>query len=150
MLTPIPGSEHLLSVLQTALGPERLPLLIGIDGRWGAGKTSLASWLGWQLSMPTISLDLYIVRDSDPLEWRYEDLIRVLDARTKIGRPVIVEGICLCQALQAIDREPDFFAWIENKSGPVPHGQEPTVGYVRNFQPDLNADFTLVWDGPEL
>ena len=72
----------------------------------------------------------------------------MIDARIKDGRPVIVEGICLCRVLQAIDRDLDFIAWIENKSGPVPHDHEPTVGYVRDFQPDLNADFTLVWDGP--
>ncbi len=67
MLKPIPGADALLAVIQAALGPERLPLLIGIDGLWGAGKSGLASWLGWQLGMPTVSLDLYIVRGTDPL-----------------------------------------------------------------------------------
>lgn len=74
MISPIPGSDRLLSVLTTALTPKRLPLLIGVDGRWGAGKSSVASWLAWQLGMPAVSLDLYMIRDSKPLEWRSEDL----------------------------------------------------------------------------
>ena len=38
VIEPIPGSKSLLGVIQRRLGPTRPPLLIGIDGRWGAGK----------------------------------------------------------------------------------------------------------------
>lgn len=146
MLKPIPGAEALLAAVQNVLGPERLPLVIGIDGRWGAGKSGLASWLGWQLGMPAIHLDLYMIRDSEPLEWRNEDLTRVMEQRRRLGRPVIVEGICLCRALQTLDRDPDFLIWLENNGEPKPHGKEPTVGYFREFQPKENADYRLTWD----
>src|SRR5690242_16497425 len=119
MFLPIPGSAELLSAIKTALGPERKPLLIGLDGRWGAGKSSLASWLAWQLGMPSVHLDLYIVRNCSPLNWRYDDLERVLAARLNQQRPVIVEGICLCQALQQANRQPDFLVWVENKGGRI-------------------------------
>jgi pantothenate kinase-related protein Tda10 len=81
MLKPIENSIDLLKTLQRKLGPDRLPLIIGIDGRSGAGKSSLASWLAWQLGMPSVHLDLYVERDSEPLSWRYEDLARVITAR---------------------------------------------------------------------
>jgi hypothetical protein len=145
MLEAIPGAKDLLSAVRAALGPERLPLLIGIDGRWGAGKSSLACWLGWQLGMPAISLDLYVVRDTNPLEWRYEDLGRVIQAKLRLRRPLIVEGICLCRALHAIDHDPDFLVWLENKSGPVPRPGELTEAYVWEFQPEENADFRVTW-----
>jgi 2-phosphoglycerate kinase len=81
MLKPIENSIDLLKTLQRKLGPDRLPLIIGIDGRSGAGKSSLASWLAWQLGMPSVHLDLYVERDSEPLSWRYEVLARVITAR---------------------------------------------------------------------
>lgn len=44
MRDPIPGSDRLLSAIREALGlpTERRPLVIGIDGRWGAGRSSAA------------------------------------------------------------------------------------------------------------
>ena len=90
MLQPIENSIDLLRTLQRKLGPNRLPLIIGIDGRSGAGKSSLASWLAWQLGMPSVHLDLYVERDSEPLSWRYEDLTRVITARLELARPIIV------------------------------------------------------------
>jgi hypothetical protein len=150
MLQPIENSIELLRTLQRKLGPDRPPLIIGIDGRWGAGKSNLASWLAWQLGMPSVHLDLYIERDSDPLSWRYEDLTRVITARLALKHPIIVEGICLCQPLQAIDRDPDYWVWVENLGGPKPGPYDPTGAYVAEFNPEANADFTLTWKQPEV
>jgi predicted GTPase len=52
MKLPIPGSNELLDQIKQALTPKRFPLLIAIDGADGIGKSSLASWLAWQLGMP--------------------------------------------------------------------------------------------------
>jgi pantothenate kinase-related protein Tda10 len=51
--TPLAGPEHLLELVKEQLGPNRCPLLIAIDGADGMGKSSLASWLAWQLGTPT-------------------------------------------------------------------------------------------------
>jgi hypothetical protein len=150
MLQPIENSIDLLRTLQRKLGPNRLPLIIGIDGRSGAGKSSLASWLAWQLGMPSVHLDLYVERDSEPLSWRYEDVARITTARLVLAQPIIVEGICLCQPLQAIDRDPDYWVWVENLGGPKPGPCDPTGDYVAEFNPEANADFTLTWKQPEV
>lgn len=142
MLQPLPRSHELLVTIREALGSERMPLIIGVDGRWGAGKSSLASWLAWQLEMPAISLDLYIIRDSDPLKWRYDDLSRVITARLSLRRPVIVEGICICRALRAIGQDPNFLVWVENETGPMPSHQDPTREYLLEF-----SRFFAVWSG---
>ena len=42
MKKPLPGSEELLARVKQALTPNRLPLLIVIDGADGCGKSSLA------------------------------------------------------------------------------------------------------------
>jgi hypothetical protein len=72
-----------------------------------------------------------------------------LAARLNQQRPVIVEGICLCQVLQQVNRKPDFLVWIENESGPRSHGRETTVACVRQFQPKKMADYRLIWRQPK-
>jgi 2-phosphoglycerate kinase len=52
--SPLPESAALLKKAQQCLGPNRAPLLIAIDGADGVGKSSLASWLSWQLGAPAI------------------------------------------------------------------------------------------------
>lgn len=147
---PIPGFPKLLDAVQQALGPNRLPLLIGIDGRWGSGKSGTAAWLSWQLGVPFVALDLYMVQGSDPLEWRYEDLMRVLDSQERINCTVIVEGICLLKVLQMIARKPELLVWTENKGGPSCSPHEPTLEYIREFDPAGCADHRLVWDEGDL
>src|SRR6266436_4984314 len=52
--------------------PTRPVLLIAIAG--GIGKSSLASWLGWQPGHARPCWDLYIIRGSKPLRWRTEEV----------------------------------------------------------------------------
>jgi pantothenate kinase-related protein Tda10 len=104
--SPLPGSKELLSRVNAALGPDRKPLLIAIDGPDGVGKSSLASWLAWQLGMPSVHLDLYVIRDSKPLKWMTDEVARLIQTRASLGRPIIVEGICVLDVLDQITRSP--------------------------------------------
>jgi hypothetical protein len=114
MKTALPGSEELLEKLLAHLGPNRLPRLIGIDGDDGVGKSSLASWLAWQLGAPTVHLDLYLIRDSNPLRWRTEDLQRVVTTRLDQHEgPLIIEGMMLLEALAGIGRKVDFLVYLD-------------------------------------
>jgi chloramphenicol 3-O-phosphotransferase len=65
---PIPRSDELLDRVQTALTPNRRPVLVAIDGADGIGKSSLASWLAWQTGMPTVHLDLFLTC-VQPIQW---------------------------------------------------------------------------------
>jgi hypothetical protein len=67
-----------------------------------------------------------------------------------LGRPVIVEGVCLCQVLQEVGRSTDFLVWVENEGGPRPSPNERTAVYFRQFRPKEKANYRLVWMEPEL
>ncbi len=113
MKIPIPRSDQLLAAIKDVLTPARLPLLIAIDGADHCGKSSLASWLAWQLGMPAVQLDLYLT-NLYPIQWRVDDLARVVTQRIDVdrGRPVIIEGVLMLDALDQIRRKPDFLVFV--------------------------------------
>lgn len=137
--TPIPGADAVLSAMTEVLEPEWQAIIIGIDGPRGARKSSLASWLALKLEAPTIHADDYLIRDHDSAQWRYEDLEREIGAKMGATLPVIIEGICLCEVLQFLDREPGSLIWIENQGGPEHGPEEQTDSYLDEFDPVENA-----------
>ena len=140
--SPLPGSTALLREVQDWLGPDRLPLLIAIDGADGVGKSSLASWLAWQLGAPAIHLDLYLVRASDPLRWRSDELRRVVNTRlVEHARPLIVEGILVLDALGKIRRKPDYLVYVDGEGG---HSLSTRLAdYRAQHKPEQLAQFRL-------
>jgi uridine kinase len=138
----LPGSEALLCKVQECLGPNRLPLLIAIDGADGLGKSSLASWLAWQLGAPTIHLDLYLVRGSDPIRWRTDDLRRIIQTRlVEHAKPLIVEGILVLDALDKIERKPDFLVYVDGEGGHSLSGR--LADYKARHRLEQRAQFRL-------
>jgi adenylate kinase family enzyme len=113
---PIPRSDKLLEQIKQALTPNRLPLLIAIDGADGVGKSSLASWLAWQLGMPAIQLDLYLI-NLEPIQWLTSDLGRAVSRRIDHKCPLIVDGVLVFDALDQIGRKADFLAYVEGGKG---------------------------------
>src|ERR1700692_2645873 len=111
MKVPIPRSGELLEHLQEALTPNRLPLLIAVDGADGIGKSSLASWLAWQLGMPAVQLDLYVT-SLQPVRWLRQDLERVVACRIDQKRPLIIDGVLALDALDQIGRKADFVVFV--------------------------------------
>jgi uridine kinase len=139
---PLPRSEALLQMVQECLGPNRSPLLIAIDGPDGVGKSSLASWLAWQLGAPAIHLDLYLVRDSDPLRWRSDELQRILNTRlVEHAMPVVIEGILILEALGKIGRKPDFLVYVDGGGSHSLSNQ--LADYRARYQPEQRAQFRL-------
>ena len=155
LLVAPPSYLELRGKLRDALGfpNEWKPLLIGIDGVNGSGKSALAAWLSWQLNMPAVHLDLYLVQGSNPLTWRTGDLARALDARRSLSRPVIVDGILLLNALDAINRKPDFLVFVERdqrkSTAEKDEYQSPMekrlADYFLQREPKTRADHVLCW-----
>jgi uridine kinase len=112
---PIPRSVELLQRVKEALTPDRRPLLIAIDGADGIGKSSLGSWLAWQIGMPAVHLDLFIT-SLQPIQWLTADLKRAVDRRLDRKCPVIVEGVFVLDALDLIGRKADFVVFVKGES----------------------------------
>jgi uridine kinase len=137
--------------IRKALGfpHERRPILIGVDGLDGSGKSSLAAWLSWQLEMPAIHLDLYVIPDTDPLEFRTDHLAAAVCARLETRRPLIVEGILLLDVLASVGRRPDFLIYVEKE------GNRPSSTLSRHLNPYLEkqprerANRVLKWSSAE-
>ena len=127
---------------------ERRPLLIAIDGEDGSGKSSLAAWLSWQLEMPAIHLDVFLIRDSDPITWRIPALRAAVDGAQfeERKRPVIIEGVLIRQALSSIYRVPDYSVYVERESHSG-NMQQELSSYIQQVKP--KADYTLVWSSRE-
>jgi adenylate kinase family enzyme len=125
---------------------KRGAVLIGVDGLDGAGKTSFATWLAWQFAMTVVHLDLYIIKGRRPIEWSAGDLERAIDARLDNGgRPLVVEGILLLQALNRIKRMPSkvFFVELEGNGGSHSLADELS-NYMDQYRPQKSA-YMLKW-----
>lgn len=158
-LMKVPSDEYwrLLTDLWSALGPDRKPLLIGVDGREGTGKTSLSNWLAWQLGMPVIHLDLFLEENEvpGPIARRIGDLDHCMRARG--NRPCIVEGVFLLEALNEVGRSPDFLIFVEEQSDASMPGRADSdfndarefslanqvVAYLARCAPAQRASFKL-------
>ena len=115
LLQPWPGYESVHAAISQVLlrSPcERNPLLIGIDGRDGSGKSSLANWLAWQLGIEAVHLDMFLECKDTIIGWREDELSRVVSSRLGKHNPVIVEGVKLLEAMEAIDRCVDFLVFV--------------------------------------
>jgi 2-phosphoglycerate kinase len=139
-IKPIARSCELLHRVKEALTPDRRSLLIAVDGVNGVGKSSLASWLAWQLGMPAVHLDLFIT-SLHPIQWLTADLKRVVDLRLERGRPVIVEGVLVLDALDQIRRKADFVAFVKGES--TASWADQLIAYQKRRDLPDSAHFSL-------
>ena len=86
--------------------------VIAFDGRDGAGKSTIARYLAWQLGMPAIELDTFHAGVPGTYELRYGDLTAVLGSRLDADRPVIVEGLFVLRSLERVELEPDYLIHV--------------------------------------
>ena len=113
--------EHdaLLEEVAKAMG-SRHWFLIGVDGREHAGKSTIGRFLALNLNMPCIETDLFILHRNDgahqeKVEYRDEELMRVIETRLIPGRPMAVEGIFLLKTLERIGMKPDYLIYAVNE-----------------------------------
>lgn len=138
----LPSYPDLVAKIRTALGPNRRPLLIGVDGARGSGKTATASWLEWQLEMPAINLDLYTDDGTRALNTHAGEVRRLIERRIVLERrPVIVEGVLLLEAIEAVGRKVDFLIFLDGKEEGLL--VERIESYWSRYQPRNRADFVL-------
>ena len=136
----------LIDAASKELGPWR-SFLFAIDGRDGSGKSTLARFLAWQMDMPAIETDLYLVSNqAGAPKYEYKDLSRCIDFRLSLDRPVIVEGIFLLEVLKRIGFEPNYLVYTENQSYEGSNNlQKKFTRYEKKYTPRTRAGFVFSW-----
>ncbi len=99
--------------------------------------------------MPAINLDLYIIRDTEPLAFRSDHLNAAVDSCLRMGRPVIVEGVMLLDVLDSIGRRPDFLVFVEKENRNDSNMRKQVPPYLKRRRPREGADWVLEWSSAE-
>ena len=99
--------------------------------------------------MPAINLDLYIIRDTEPLAFRSDHLNAAVDSCLRMGRPVIVEGVMLLDVLDSIGRRPDFLVFVEKENRNDSNMRKQVPPYLKRRRPREGADWVLEWSSTE-
>jgi uridine kinase len=146
-------AKELLRELRRFVLPWRA-LTIGIDGRPGAGKSTLGRYLSWQLGIPLLETDLWISSHKPPFRYKYNQLLRIIRERHKCDRPIIIEGICLLSLMETLTRNCDYLIWVNHQDDecvdddigiqPGPLTTEVN-SYIRSFRARDNANYLCAW-----
>lgn len=120
--------------------------IIAVDGVDGAGKSTLARYLAWQLGMPAIETDTFLKDEKDSLAHREQELLHVIQSRLAFNRPVIVEGIFILRTLATLDIQPDFIVFVEQEGHDGGHSFEREFcTYQREHRSRERAHFIFRW-----
>lgn len=105
------NEEELLCLLQSSF-QTALRGIIGVDGKDGVGKTTLANTVATATGGSVISLDRFIIEN----QGNYVSSLKKTDLRDSLRaqqRRVIVEGVCLLAALNTVSTKPDLLIYIK-------------------------------------
>jgi len=89
-----------------------LPLIIGVDGTLGSGKTRAANRIATTLDLPCVHVDDFLL----PGRSAFTSNIDYLRLRQKIDdckAAYVIEGICLLAALRNVAVTPDYLIFVD-------------------------------------
>lgn len=93
------------------------PKVVAVDGRSGAGKTTLARFLAWYFNSSLVELDLFLTEGG--IIRRESDVQRIVNFRlVRHRRPIIVEGLLVLDLLDSIGVRPDYTIYVRNSARP--------------------------------
>jgi thymidylate kinase len=119
-------------------------IIVTIDGRDGAGKTTLGRYLAWHFNVTLIETDLFLIPTQDHLIYLDDQINRIIERRVTWPLPVIVEGVAMLQLMKRISRVPAFTLYLTNRQHPVSTSvKRRLASYEATFNPSANADLMV-------
>lgn len=117
--------------------------LVAIDGRMGAGKTTLGRFLAWYFNVTLVETDPFLLGDGT-LSRHLDEIGRIVGFRLdgRYPRPVLVEGVGVLDLLEQLRRTADAHIYVENTSNPV-SPSDAVLAYERRTAPIQRADFVV-------
>ncbi|MFQ5863424.1 MAG: P-loop NTPase fold protein, partial [Candidatus Brocadiales bacterium] len=109
-------------------------MVVGLDGVYGAGKTTLAKNLAEKLSSEIIELDKFVARGQGGyVEYiNYSSLKQAIDGARKQETSVIVDGVCLLKVLRRIDVKLDILIYVKQMRPDGSWLDEDELGLLNN------------------
>lgn len=117
--------------------------LVAIDGRMGAGKSTLGRFLAWYFNVTLVETDPFLVGDGT-FRRRFDEINRIVASRLdrEHPRPVIVEGVAVLELLEQLGRTAHALVYVENSDNPIAPS-EAVLEYERRFEPVQKAAFLV-------
>ncbi len=113
MTLEITDNALLLKTLQDLeMGNKKV--VVGVDGCFRAGKSTLSYFLGYSFFVPVINIDQFIFRENN----QYSDHIRpelkeLIEFYQNNQRTFVIEGTCLLNILEKINLSTDIFIYVK-------------------------------------
>ena len=128
--------------------PENNSRIIAIDGLDGAGKTTIANFLAWQLGIAAISTDLFFSCSPNPeLKYRDDEIEGILARRKELERVTIIEGILILKLLKRIGFEAEYLIQIEKRDHSTDLlSKKQLDAYYIEFQAQRLPDYNFRWE----
>jgi len=115
--------------------------LIAIDGKDGSGKTTLSRYLSWYFNVSLIESDLFRTQEDGKLEYREDEIKRIIEYRLNLPRPVIIESVVVQQLLKNINKKADFNIYIINETYERDNWLVEIIHkYEKEYNPKNNAN----------
>lgn len=139
MASVLPAYHAVVDALTPVL--RRSPgAIVTIDGRSGVGKTTLGRFLAWHFNVTLVETDLFLIPAKDYVIHLDDQVNRIIERRTTMPLPVLIEGIAMLQLMQRIGRVADFRIYVTNarRTGSASMLRR-LAAYEAAFDPRANA-----------
>lgn len=110
---------NMAELLDMLKGLGEKPIVIGIDGADGAGKTTIAKQIAVAINASHIELDNFLDKHKGRFieHIRYNYLKRHLQNAKKLEKTIVIEGVCLLKVLKKLGKNLDYLIYVK-RMGP--------------------------------